>query len=99
MGYMFRHNPAFQFCFQAVRKGWLDEVFELDGVISKTIDTEQRKKLSPYPGSIFELGCHLIDAMVKVLGKPDRVTGFSRDVRGWSRIIRLTVNWQSRKQC
>ncbi|MFB0525384.1 MAG: Gfo/Idh/MocA family protein [Phycisphaerae bacterium] len=78
MGYMFRHNPAFRFCFQAVQKGWLGDVFEVDGVISKTIDAQQRKKLVPYPGSMFELGCHLIDAMVKVLGKPDRVTGFSR---------------------
>jgi predicted dehydrogenase len=34
-----------------------------------------------YPGSMFELGCHLIDAMVKVLGKPDKVTGFSRRTR------------------
>ena len=33
------------------------------------------------PGSMFELGCHLIDAMVKVLGKPDKVTGFSRSTR------------------
>jgi predicted dehydrogenase len=30
---------------------------------------------------MFELGCHLIDAMVKVLGKPDKVTGFSRRTR------------------
>jgi len=61
MGYMFRHNPAFQFCFQAVQKGWLGEVFELDGVISKTINAQQRQKLVPYPGAMFELGCHLVD--------------------------------------
>lgn len=81
MGYMFRHNPAFKFCFQAVRQGWLGDVFEVHGVISKTIDAQQRKKLAVYPGSMFELGCHLIDAMVKVLGKPDKVTGFSRSTR------------------
>ena len=74
MGYMFRHNPAFTFCFQAVRKGWLVGVFEVDGIISKTIDAQRRKELARYPGSMFELGCHLIDAMVKVLGKPDKVT-------------------------
>ncbi len=30
---------------------------------------------------MFELGCHLIDAMVKVLGRPDKVAGFSRHTR------------------
>jgi len=81
MGYMFRHNPAFKFCFRAVQKGWLGDVFEVDGVISKTIDAGQRKRLAVYPGSMFELGCHLIDAMVKVLGRPDKVNGFSRRTR------------------
>ncbi len=50
-------------------------------MISKTIGAEQRKRLAVYPGSMFELGCHLIDAMVKVLGRPDKVTGFSRHTR------------------
>ncbi|MBW1944835.1 MAG: Gfo/Idh/MocA family oxidoreductase [Deltaproteobacteria bacterium] len=81
MGYMFRHNPAFRFCFQAAQRGWLGDVFEVHGVISKTIGAEQRKRLAVYPGSMFELGCHLIDAMVKVLGRPDKVTGFSRHTR------------------
>jgi predicted dehydrogenase len=78
MGYMFRHNPAFKFCFQAAQKGWLGDVFELHGVISKTIGAEQRRRLAAFPGSMFELGCHLIDAMVKVLGRPDRVVAYSR---------------------
>jgi predicted dehydrogenase len=78
MGYMFRYNPAFKFCFQAAQNGWLGEVFEVHGVISKTIGAEQRKELAAFPGSMFELGCHLIDAMVKVLGRPDNVTAFSR---------------------
>jgi predicted dehydrogenase len=81
MGYMFRYNPAFKFCFRVVQEGWLGDVFEVDGVISKTIGAQQRKELSVFPGSMFELGCHLIDAMVKVLGKPDKVTDFSRCTR------------------
>jgi predicted dehydrogenase len=81
MGYMFRHNPAFRFCFQAVREGWLGEVFEVDGVISKTVNAQQRRELARYPGSMFELGCHLIDALVQVLGTPARVSSFSRRTR------------------
>lgn len=81
MGYMFRYNPAFKFCFRAVQEGWLGNVFEVDGVISKTIDAQQRRQLAVYPGAMFELGCHLIDAMVKVLGRPDKVVSFSRRTR------------------
>lgn len=82
MGYMFRHNAAFQLCFQAVREGWLGEVFELDGVISKFLPPAARKPLVQYSGgTMFELGCHLIDPMVTVLGKPDRVTSYLRHTR------------------
>jgi len=81
MGYMFRYNPAFRFCFHAVRQGWLGDVFEVHGVISKTINAGQRKELAAYPGSMFELGCHLIDALVKVIGKPDKVTSYTRRTR------------------
>jgi predicted dehydrogenase len=82
MGYMFRGNPAFQLCFRAVREGWLGEVFELHGVISKMLDAGSRRKLAEFRGgTMFELGCHLIDAMVAVLGKPQRVTPFIRKTR------------------
>ena len=82
MGYMFRYNPAFQFLFQAVRRGWLGDVFETHAVISKTVGASTRRQLAAYPGgSMFELGCHLIDAVVATLGKPDQVTPYIRRTR------------------
>jgi predicted dehydrogenase len=82
MGYMFRNNPAFRFCFQAVRDGWLGQVFEVHAVISKAISDNRRGPLSEFSGgSMFELGCHLIDATVAVLGKPDAVTPYLRRTR------------------
>ena len=82
MGYMFRGNPAFQFCFKAVRDGWLGQIFEAHGVISKTVGAGTRKALSQYAGgSMFELGCHLIDPLVTLMGKPDRVTAYVRRTR------------------
>jgi len=82
MGYMFRNNPAFQFCFRAVREGWLGTVFELHGVISKYISNDRRDLLARQPGgTMFELGCHLIDAMVATLGRPEDVTPFIRGTR------------------
>lgn len=82
MGYMFRNNPGFQLCFRAVREGWLGTVFELHGVISKYISDSRRDLLARQPGgTMFELGCHLIDAMVAALGEPERVTPFIRRTR------------------
>ena len=79
MGYMFRNNPAFQFAFRAVREGWLGQVFEVHAVMSKMISAEIRLPLARYRGgTMFELGCHLIDAVVAMLGKPDRVSPFAR---------------------
>ncbi|MCP4192403.1 MAG: Gfo/Idh/MocA family oxidoreductase [Planctomycetaceae bacterium] len=82
MGYMYRYNPAFQFLFQAVRNGWLGQIFEVDGVMSKTVNNSTRRELAEYPGgSMFELGCHLIDPLIHLMGPPDRVTAFNRATR------------------
>ena len=82
MGYMFRYNPAFQLCFQAVREGWLGNVYEVNGVIGKVIGAAERKPLAQFGGGMmFELGCHLIDAMVAVLGAPAGVRAHVRKMR------------------
>ncbi len=79
MGYMFRYNPAFQFCFQAVREGWLGEIFAIEAAMSKAVAVGARQPLLPYRGgAMFELGCHVIDAVVLTLGQPQRVTPFHR---------------------
>lgn len=83
MGYMFRYNPAFQLCHRLVREGALGEVFEIDTVISKQLDAAARAMLLPYRGgAMFELGCHVIDSVVAILGRPQKVTAHSRSVAG-----------------
>lgn len=80
MGYMFRSNSAFQFLFDAVKQGWLGEIFEIHGVMSKKITSpKERADLARFRGgSMFELGCHLIDAVVKLLGKPQNIVPSNR---------------------
>ncbi len=79
MGYMFRYNPAFVLAARAAGEGWLGTVFETHGVISKKVNQAARDSLSQYRGgTMFELGCHLIDALVWILGAPDKVTSFGR---------------------
>ncbi len=79
MGYMFRYNPAVVLLRQFLREGWLGDVFEIDAVISNVIPQNDRRALAAYSGGImFELGPHVVDLMVGVLGKPDRVQSVAR---------------------
>ena len=82
MGYMYRNNPAVQFCQRAVREGWLGQVFEVHGVMSKQQPLAYRQWLSQFRGgTMYIFGCHLIDVVVSMLGKPDRVTPFQRQTQ------------------
>jgi predicted dehydrogenase len=82
MGYMLRYNPAFELCFKAVQEGWLGELFELSAVMSKTIGQSTRDDIAQFSGGfMFELACHVIDAAVYVLGKPENVTPYMRRTR------------------
>lgn len=82
LGYMYRNNPAVQFCFRAVREGWLGQIFEVHAVMSRPHPVAYRKYLSHFRGgTTYIFGCHLIDLVVALLGKPDRVVPFLRQTR------------------
>jgi len=79
MGYMYRYNPGVILLREMLRQGWLGDVFEVHTVMSKVIPAAGRGELIPYKGGLmFELGCHVIDLVVGVLGKPAAVHAFSR---------------------
>ncbi len=79
MGYMFRYNPAVVLLRDFLKKGWLGEVFEVHAVMSKVVPAAERKRLADYRGGImFELGCHVLDLVVGVLGKPKEVVAFNQ---------------------
>ncbi len=82
LGYMLRHNPAIQFLLKVLGEGWLGQIFEIYATMSKTVGDDERRRLAEFAGGgMFELGCHLIDLMVAVLGKPEDVTVFTRRSR------------------
>ena len=75
MGYMLRYNPAFQFMFQVVSDGWLGRITEITAEMGKKMNDRSRQQLSQFEGGgMFELSCHVIDAIVTVLGKPNSIT-------------------------
>ncbi|MFA4944749.1 MAG: Gfo/Idh/MocA family oxidoreductase [Lentisphaeria bacterium] len=84
MGYMFRNNPAMQFCKKAVRENWLGGIFEIQAGMSHNYGGEAYQKyLSHFQGGImFNLGCHLIDFVVSMMGRPEKITPFLKSAPG-----------------
>jgi predicted dehydrogenase len=79
MGYMLRYNPAFQLLAEAVPGGWLGRITEIDAMMGKKLDEAGRLDLLRLEGGgMFELGCHLVDAVCGLMGKPTAVQAFSK---------------------
>ncbi len=79
LGYMFRYNPAFIFAFGARESGWLGDVHSVRGRMSTSISEDKREELARYPGGMmYELGCHLLDGVVRLLGAPTDVHAYLR---------------------
>lgn len=77
MGYMYRYNPAVVVLRDFLAKGYLGDPFEIHAVMSKVVSPESRRSMAEFAGGImFELGCHLIDLVVAILGRPQEVTCF-----------------------
>lgn len=83
MGYMLRYNPAFALLFRAAREGWLGEITEIHASMGKLASGGLRRELAAIPGhGMFELGCHLVDAVLTLLGEPTRVIPFASTSQG-----------------
>lgn len=83
LGYMFRYNAGFQFIFDCVESGKLGEIFSVRARISSGPSSEKEwqrwdARGEREGGIMFILACHVIDAVVTLLGRPDRVTCISR---------------------
>jgi len=78
LGYMYRYNPGVLLLRDILAKGWLGEIFELNAVMSKELNQSKRELWAQNPGgTMFELGCHLIDLLVVLMGKPEKVTPYN----------------------
>ena len=74
MGYMWRYNPGINAALKAAREGWLGNIYLVKAEINKLQNAEARVANNSFPGgTMFELGCHVIDPVVRLLGRPDKV--------------------------
>jgi predicted dehydrogenase len=78
-GYMWRWHEGINAAIEAKEKGWLGDVFMVRGTINSDRDQKQRDIEAKYKGgSMYELGGHLIDRVVELLGRPKKVNSWLR---------------------
>lgn len=79
MGYMWRYNPATRMALERARSGQLGDVVYVRGTMNTYFPAERRPEFAIFHGgNMFEQGAHLVDLVVRLLGKPARVTPFLR---------------------
>jgi predicted dehydrogenase len=82
VGYMYRNNPAVQFCIKAVKDGLIGNVVDLDASMGRYDGESYRRLIKTYKGGIpYILACHLIDLVVTLMGEPETIHPFLRRTR------------------
>ena len=80
MGYMLRYHDGFERIAEWVKSGMLGPVFSIRAHMSTHISSEVRRTLSRHRGGIsYDLCGHMLDQIVWLLGRPDKVTSFLRN--------------------
>ena len=80
IGYMWRYNPAIIAVLEAARSGALGDIYLVRGNINTLLGAEQRRPVAAFAGGqMFELAGHLIDPMVRLMGKPVKVSPFLQE--------------------
>ena len=77
LGYMYRYNPAVKKCLELLDSGELGEIYGVQAQMSAHDPTGYRKWLSQFPGGgMYIFGSHLLDLVIRILGKPTAVHSF-----------------------
>ena len=75
VGYMWRYNPGIVQALEAARAGYLGSVYMLHANIGNQLAAQRRPEWAEFPGgTMFELGGHIIDPMVRLMGRPRNIT-------------------------
>lgn len=74
LGYMYRYNPCVEALLEKIDRGELGEIFSVEAHMSCRHKATKREWLGRFPGGMmFFLGCHLVDLIYRIQGKPKRV--------------------------
>ncbi len=74
VGYMYRYNPVLEELFAQVQRGELGEIISVEAQMNCMHTPATRQWLKSFPGGMmFFLGCHLVDLILRLQGKPDKI--------------------------
>jgi predicted dehydrogenase len=75
MGYMFRYSPGFAQVADWARAGMLGDIFAVRAHMSTNVNLTERREQSRHLGGIlYDLGGHVLDQIVWLLGRPTRIS-------------------------
>ena len=73
-GYMYRYNPVIMELMDTIRSGELGEINSVEAYMSCIHPKATREWLGGFSGGMmFYLGCHLVDLILQIQGKPERI--------------------------
>ena len=79
MGYMYRYNPYVLEILEKVKSGELGEIISVEAQMNCIHPKETRQWLEDFPsGMMFFLGCHLIDLILLIKGKPEKIIPYNK---------------------
>ena len=83
-GYMLRHSWGVNFMLNAVRKGWIGEVWEVDANMHRDEGSADfRNWFAEYHGgTMFNYASHLIDVLLELMGEPQGIHPYFRNTAG-----------------
>lgn len=82
LGYMYRYNPEIIKILEDIKNGVLGEIHSIEAHMNCMHTPEKRQWLSNFKGGqMFFLGCHLIDLVYRILGKPNKVIPLNRSTK------------------
>ena len=74
MGFMFRYSPGFAPVADWARSGMLGDIFAVRAHMSTNVNLAERREQSRHLGGIlYDLGAHMLDQIVWLLGRPTRI--------------------------
>ncbi len=81
MGYMLRYHAGFRQIDDWIRSGFMGDVTSIRGHMSTSVDRERREEQGQNfkAGIFYDLGPHMIDQVVWMIGRPDKITSFLRN--------------------
>jgi predicted dehydrogenase len=80
MGYMFRYSPGFRKVANLARGGALGDLFSVRAHMSTHVDLAERTEQTRHLGGIlYDLGGHMLDQIVWLLGRPTEIVRVTRN--------------------